>query len=148
MRPRISVILYRVRNDCKSSGRNSSLWLFIKSAVNCNTYWLISLLHITYILCSIPFSRLLPYADKCTWHIFHLFQLLWKMEYNGTVHQLFRDFMYCCISEMREKFYSFFIEFDVCIKWVWLFKFIYKTYSKFRIDECLSDTFSFQNGLD
>jgi hypothetical protein len=115
------------------------------------------------IVSNILLSRLSPYIDEITGdrqcgfrrnrsltdQIFCIRQIVQeKIEYNGTVHQLFVDFKKAYDSVRREVLYSILIEFGVLTKLVRLIKMCLKaTYSKVRIDKHLPDNFPIQNGL-
>jgi hypothetical protein len=104
------------------------------------------------ILSSILLSRLIPYADKIigdhqcgfrrnrsmTVQVLYIPQILKKkLEYNGTVHQLFIDF--------KKALYNILIEFGIPRKLVGLIKMcLNETYS---IGKNLSDKFTIKNGL-
>jgi hypothetical protein len=81
--------------------------------------------------------------------IFYIRQLLEKkLEYNGTVHQLFIDFKKAYGSINREVLYNILLEFGVPKKLVRLIKMcLNETYCKVRVGKLLSDTFPIQNGL-
>jgi hypothetical protein len=71
-----------------------------------------------------------------------------KLEYNGTVHQLFIDFKKAYDSVGREVLYNIFIEFGAPMKLVRLIKMcLNEKYSKVRIGKHLSESFPIQNGL-
>jgi hypothetical protein len=92
---------------------------------DCSDYRGISLLSTSYkILSNILLSRLIPYADEiigdhqCGFQrnrstsdqIFYICQILEKkLEYNGTVHQLFIDFKKAYDSVRREALYNILI---------------------------------------
>jgi hypothetical protein len=88
-------------------------------------------------------------TDLCTDQIFYIQQILEKgWEYNGMVHQLFRDFKKAYDSVRREVFYNSLLEFCMPIKPVSLIKMcLNETYSKVHIGKLLSDKFPIQNGL-
>jgi hypothetical protein len=71
-----------------------------------------------------------------------------KWEYNGTVHQLFRDFSKAYDSVRREVLYKILIEFGIPRKLVRIVKTcLNETYSKIRIGKHLSGPFPTKNGL-
>ena len=103
------LILFGIRRNCLLSGRNQSLYLFLRRVIkHCSNYTGVSLLPNMYnILSNIMLSRLAPNAKEIIWdhkcgfqhnrsttdHIFCTHQLLGKKwEYNEAVHQLFIDF--------------------------------------------------------
>jgi hypothetical protein len=114
-------------------------------------------------LSNIPLSGLTPYVDEiigdhqygfqCSRstadQIFGICQILEKkLEYNGTVHQLFIDFRKAYDSVMREVLYKIFIEFGTPRKLVRLIKMcLNEAYSKIRIGKHLSCAFPITNGL-
>jgi hypothetical protein len=81
--------------------------------------------------------------------IFYIRQILEKkLEYNGTVHQLFIDFKKACDSIKREVSYNIVVEFGIPKNLVRLIKVcLNEAYSKVCIDKLLSDKFPIQNGL-
>jgi hypothetical protein len=81
--------------------------------------------------------------------IFYIRQILEKkLEYNGTVHQLFIDFKKAYDSIKREVLYNILLEFGIPKKLVRLIKMcLNETYSKVRTGKLLSDKFPIQNGL-
>jgi hypothetical protein len=102
-------VLYGIRRDYHSGGRNLLLYQFIKRMIRLtNNYRGISLLSTAYkILSNILLARLNPYINEiigdyqCGFRrnrstmdqILYIRQILEKKwEYNGTVHQLFIDF--------------------------------------------------------
>jgi hypothetical protein len=71
-----------------------------------------------------------------------------KWEYNGTVHQLFRDFKKAYVSVRREALYNILNEFGIQKKLVGPIKMcLNETYSRVRIGENLSDKFTIENDL-
>ncbi|KAJ4428767.1 hypothetical protein ANN_25760 [Periplaneta americana] len=71
-----------------------------------------------------------------------------KMEYKGTVHQLFTDFKKAYDSVKREVLYNILIEFGIPKKLVRLIKMcLGETYSRVRIGQFLSDAFPIHCGL-
>jgi hypothetical protein len=71
-----------------------------------------------------------------------------KWEYNGTVHQLFIDFMKAYDSVRREALYNILIDFGIPRKLVGLIKMrLNETYSRVRIGKNLSDKVTTENGL-
>jgi hypothetical protein len=81
--------------------------------------------------------------------IFYIRQILEKkLEYNGTVHQLFIDFKKAYDSIKREVLYNILLEFGIPKKLVRLIKMcLNETYSKVRVGKLLSDKFPIQNEL-
>jgi hypothetical protein len=81
--------------------------------------------------------------------IFYIRQVLQKkLEYNGTVHQLFIDFKKANDSVRREILYNIFIEFGIPRKLVGLIQMcLNETYSTVCIGKFQSDKFPIQNGL-
>jgi hypothetical protein len=68
-----------------------------------------------------------------------------KLEYNGTVHQLFTDFKKAYDSDRMEVLYKVLIEFGIPRKLVGLIKMCLKeTYSRVRISKTVSDKFLIQ----
>jgi sorting nexin-29 len=131
---------------------------------DCNNYRGISLLSTAYkILSNILLARLTPYVNEiignhqCGFHcnrsttdqIFYIQQILEKKwEYNGTVHQLFINFMKAYDSVKREVLHNILLEFGIPKKLVRLIKMcLNETYSKVCIGRLLSDKFPIQNGL-
>jgi hypothetical protein len=114
-------------------------------------------------LSNILLSKLVPYIDEIigyhqcgcrrnrsnrstTDQIFCIRQILEKIEYNETVHQLFIDFKKAYDSVRREVLYIILIEFGVPMDQVRLIKMcLNETYSKVRIGKHLSDSFPIQN---
>jgi hypothetical protein len=79
----------------------------------------------------------------CIWQILEK-----KWEYNGTVHQLFRDFKKAYNSVMREVLYNVLIEFGTPRKLAGLIKIcLNEAYSTMHIGKNLSEKFPIQNGL-
>jgi hypothetical protein len=71
-----------------------------------------------------------------------------KLEYNGTVHQLFINFKKAYNSVKREVLYNILLEFGIPKKLVRLIKVcLNEIYSKIRVDKHMSDKFPIQNGL-
>jgi hypothetical protein len=112
---------------------------------DCNNYQGISLLSVSYKILSNTFpTRLTPYADEiigdhqsgfwcnglATDKIFCIYILDKKLEYNGTVHQLFINFKKVYYSVMREVLFSILIEFGILRKLVGL------------IQMCLNETYN------
>jgi hypothetical protein len=81
--------------------------------------------------------------------IFYIGQILdKKLEYSGTVHQLFIDFKKAYDSVRREVLYNILIEFGIPRKLTGLIKMcLNETYSTVRIGRLQSDKFPIQNGL-
>jgi hypothetical protein len=114
-------------------------------------------------LSNILLSGLIPYADgfiedhQCeirrnrstTGQIFYIRQILEKKwEYNGTVHQLLRDFKKSYDLFRRKVLYNILIRFGIPRKLVGIIKMcLNETYSRVRIGKNLSDKFIVQNGL-
>jgi hypothetical protein len=106
------------------------------------------------ILSNILLCRLIPYADEIigdhqcgfrrnrstTDQIFYIRQILEKKwEYDGTVHQLFKDFKKAYDSVRREALYNILIEFGIPRKLVGLIQMcLNETYSRVRIGKNLS----------
>jgi hypothetical protein len=100
-------------------------------------------------LCNILLARLNPYVNEITGdhqcgfrrkrstmdQIFYIRQILEKkLEYNGTVHQLFIDFKKVYDSDEREVLYNTPLELGIPKKLVSLIKMcLNETYSKVRI---------------
>jgi hypothetical protein len=84
-----------------------------------------------------------------TGQIFYIRQILEKkLEYNGTLHELFIDFKEAYDSVRRKILYNILIEFGISGKLVGLIKMcLNKTYSTLRIDKSLCDKFPIENGL-
>jgi hypothetical protein len=154
-------VVFGIRRNCHSSGRNLLSYQFIKRAIN---YRGISLLSTAYkILSNVLLARLTPYVNEiigdhqCGFRrnrstmdqIFYIQQILEKKwEYNGTVHQLFIDFKKAYDSVKTEVLYNILLEFGIPKKLVRLIKMcLNETYSKVRIDKLLSDKFLIQNDL-
>jgi hypothetical protein len=79
----------------------------------------------------------------CNWQILEK-----KLEYNGTVHQLFIDFKKAYDSVRREVLHNILIEFGIPRKLVGLMKMcLNETYSTVCIGKYQSDKFPIQNGL-
>jgi hypothetical protein len=131
---------------------------------DCNNYRGIFLLSTAYkILSNILLARLTPYVNEITGdhqcgfrrnrstmdQIFYIRQILEKkLEYNGTVHQLFIDFKKAYKLIKREVLYNTLVEFGTPKKLVKLIKMcLNETYSKVHIGKLLSDKFPIQNGL-
>jgi hypothetical protein len=131
---------------------------------DCSNYRGISLLSTSYkILSNILLARLTPYAEEIigdrqcgfrrnrstTDQIFYIWQILEKkLEFNGTVQQLFIDFKKAYDSIRREVFYNILIEFGIPRKVVGLINmYLNETYSTVRIDKFQSDRFPIQNVL-
>jgi hypothetical protein len=131
---------------------------------DCNNYRGISLLSTAYkILLNILLARLTPHVSEVigdhqcgfrrnrstTDRILYIRQILEKkLEYNGTVHQLFIELKKVYDSVKREVLYNILVEFDVPKNLVRLIKMcLNETYSKVRISNLLSDKFPIQNGL-
>jgi hypothetical protein len=132
-------VLYRIRRNCHSSGRNLLLYQFIKRVIK-----LIiiieespSLSTAYKILSNILLARLTLYVNEVigdhqcgfchnrstTDQIFYIWQILEKKwEYNGTVHQLFIDFKKAYDSVQREVLYSILLESGLPKKLVRLIK--------------------------
>jgi hypothetical protein len=123
---------------------------------DCNNYRRITLLSTTYkILSNILLARLTPYVNEITGHlqcvfrrnrsttdqIFYIRQILEKkLEYNGTVHQLFIDFKKAYDTIKRDVLDNILLEFGIPKKLVRLSKMcLNETYSKVRIGKLLSD---------
>jgi hypothetical protein len=71
-----------------------------------------------------------------------------KLEYNGTVHQLFIDFKKAYDSFSRDVLYSILIEFGIPRKLVGLIQMsLNETYSTVHTGKYRSDKFPIQNGL-
>jgi hypothetical protein len=158
-------ILFGIRWNCLRSGRNQSLYLFIRRVIKeTSNYTEISLLSTTYrILSNVLLSRLTPYADEIIWdhvcafwhnksttdHIFCIHQILGKKwEYNEAVHQLFIDFKEAYDSVRREVLYNILIEFGIPMKLVRLIKvFLNETCSRVQVGKHLCDMFPIRNGL-
>jgi hypothetical protein len=117
---------------------------------DCNNYREIPLLSTAYkILSNIPQYRLTPYVNEiigdhqCGFHrnrsttnqIFYNRQILEKKwEYNGMVHQLFKDFKKVYDSVQREVLYNILFVFGIPKKLVRLIKMgLNKTYSKVSV---------------
>jgi hypothetical protein len=128
-----------------------------------NNYPGISLISTAYkILSDTLLARLNPYVSKIigdhqcgfrhnrstTDQIFYNHQILEKkLEYNGTVHQLFIDFKKP-MTQLRKKFFTTFCEYDIPKKLVRLIKMcLNETYSKVHVGKFLSRTFAIHNGL-
>jgi hypothetical protein len=131
---------------------------------DCSNYRGITLQSTSYkTLSNILLSRLIPYADEIigdhqcgfrrnrstTNQIFYIRQILEKkLEYNGTVRQLFKDFKKAYDSVRREALYNILVEFGIPRRLVGLIKMcLNETYSRVRIDKNLSDKFTIENGL-
>jgi hypothetical protein len=113
------------------------------------------------ILSNILLSRLIPYADEIigdhqcgfrdnrltTDQVFYTRHILEKkLEYNGTVHQLFIDFKKAYGSVRREALYNILIEFGIPRKLVELIKMcLNETYSRVHKGKNLSDKFTVEN---
>jgi hypothetical protein len=84
-----------------------------------------------------------------TCQIVHIRQILEKkVEYNGTVHQLFIYFKKSYYSFRREVIYNILIEFGISRKLVGLIKMcLNETYSRVSTGKNLYDKFTVQNGL-
>jgi hypothetical protein len=71
-----------------------------------------------------------------------------KLEYNGTVHQLFLDFKKAYDSVKRKVVHNILLEFGIHKKLLRLIKMcLNETYSKVCVGKLLSNTFPIQNGL-
>jgi sorting nexin-29 len=131
---------------------------------DCNNYRGISFLSTAYkILSNILLARLTPHVSEVTGdhqcgfrrnrsttdRIFYIRQILEKkLEYNGTVHQLFIYFKKAYDSIKREVLYNILVEFGIPEKLVRLIKMcLNETCSKVRVGKLLSDKFPIQNGL-
>jgi hypothetical protein len=81
--------------------------------------------------------------------IFYIWQILEnKWEYNGTIHQLLRDFKKAYDSVRRELLYNILIEFGIPRKLDGLIKMcLNETYSTMCTGKYQSDKFPVQNGL-
>jgi hypothetical protein len=131
---------------------------------DCINYRGVSFLSTSYkILSNILLARLTPYADEIigdhqyefrrnrstTDQIFYIRQILEKKwEYNGAVHQLFRNFKKAYDSVRREVLYTILIEFGIPRKLVGLIQMcLNETYSTVRIGKYQPNKFSVQNAL-
>jgi sorting nexin-29 len=115
------------------------------------------------ILSNILLSRLIPHADEIigdhqcsfrsnrsnTAQIFSIRQILEKKwEYNGTVYQLYIDFLKAYDLVRRLALYNILIEFGIPRKLVGLIKMcLNETYSRVRTGKNLPDKFTIENGL-
>jgi hypothetical protein len=82
-------------------------------------------------------------------HIFYIQHILEKkLEYNGTMHQLFIDFKKAYVSVKIQVLYNSLLEFAITEKLVRLIKMrLNETYRKVHVGKLLSDKFPIQNGL-
>jgi hypothetical protein len=112
---------------------------------------------------NILLTRLTPYADEImgdhqcgfrhnrstTDQIFYIQQILEKkLEFNGTVHQLFIDFKKAYDSVRREVLYNILTEFGIPRKLVGLIETcLNEAYSTVRIGKYQSDRFPIQSDL-
>jgi hypothetical protein len=133
-------VLYGIRRNCHSSGRNLLLYQFIKRAIRLiviiveesPSYQLPTKFYLTFLL-----ARLTPYVNEiigdhhCGFfhnrstmdQIFYIWQILEKKwEYNGMEHQLFIDFKKAFDSIKREVLYNILLEFGIPKKLVRLIK--------------------------
>jgi hypothetical protein len=111
------ILPFGVRNNCHRSGKKLLLYLCVKRVItDCRNYTEMSLLPTTYaFLSTFLLSRLNPYVDKFTRIMSVDFDIIdqllirhrqiveeEKMEYNRTVHQLFKDFEKAYDSDRKE----------------------------------------------
>jgi hypothetical protein len=153
-----SLIIFRGKEDCLSSGRSAIFYRFTIWATKLTAVIIrgISLLFTSYrIIFSIFHSRLTPYIEEVTGdhmcgfqsnrsttdQIFYIRQILEKKwEYNESVHQLLLYFKKDYDSVRREVLYNILIEFGVSTRLARLIETcLNETYSKVRIGKYLSD---------
>jgi hypothetical protein len=153
-------VVYGIRRNCHSSGRNLLLYQFIKKVIRLT----VIIIEGAYkMLSNILLARLTPYISevigdhqcgfRCnrstTEQIFYILQIIKKKwEYNGMVHQLFVDFKKVHESVKGEVIYNILLEFGIRKKLVRLIKMCSnETYSKAPIGKLSSDKFPIQNWL-
>jgi hypothetical protein len=147
-------VLYRIRRNCHSSGRNLLLYQFIKRVIRLiviiieeSPSYQLATKYVNEIIGDhqYGFCRNRSTMDQ----IFYIRQILEKQwEYNGMVRQLFIHFKKAYDSVKREVLYNILLEFGVPKKLVRLIKMcLNETYSKVRVGKFSSDKFPIQNGL-
>jgi hypothetical protein len=158
------LILFAVRNNCLSSGRNLLLYQFtskerkftivIIDAYRCYQFhtilYPISFFQdyvveiIEHHQCGVQCNRTTTDQISCIHQIQEK-----KLECSETVHQLFIEFKKACDSVQRKVLCNILFEFGVPMKLVRLIKMcLNETYSKVCTGKYLSDTFPIQNGLE